>query len=121
MDSTEPPKKPEATSASLWPPILFVCAIFAMLFVADKIGASDPAIGRAFIGLVGGVVALGVFLWIVWGSTFRETIGNIGVAAKWIVTGVMISVALGGLLKCSTGPSDHSVDGVGDIPNQWRK
>lgn len=113
-------KKPKGESgASIWPPVLFVCGIVAVLFVAQQFEDSSAGTGRKFLGWFVGIGALLIFLNIIWGSTFRETLANLKGITKAILGFFVAVMIVGGIGQCSGGGS--SGDGLGGVPDNWRK
>lgn len=119
MSEPESKTSKDESEASLWPPVLFVFGIFAVLFVAQQFEDSGAGTGRKFLVWFFGIGAFLIFLRIVWGSTFRETLSNLKFITKAILGFVVAVMIIGGVGQCSGGGS--SGDGIGGVLDNWRK
>ena len=108
-----------STGMSGWKIFLFWVCVAGVLWIAQVLDDTKTWNGRAFVGWVVGLAALGIFLNIIWGSTVRETFQNIKGVTKAILGSLLVLLAIGGIAKCSGGgsPSGSAVE----LPDNWRK
>ena len=119
MNDPEDEKSNRAAGESLWPLVLFLCGIAAVLFVAQQFEDWSAGTGRMFLGWFVGIGALLIFLNIIWGSTFRETLSNLKGITKAIFGLFVVVMIIGGIGQCSG--SGSSGNGLGGVPDNWRK
>jgi FtsH-binding integral membrane protein len=113
-------KKKSRDSSSPWPFILALCAIGALLFVAGQVEKASPGAGRVVFGAVVGVGFVALVLYIVVGSSIRETLANIKGILKALAGLLVFFLIIGGVTRCASSP-DADESGVGGVPDQWRK
>ncbi|WP_374666570.1 hypothetical protein [Ramlibacter sp.] len=119
-DEEDKAGKPSDRSGCL-PPILFVAAIFVVSFIASQVDKAQPGAGRSLVLWVGVAFAIWVLLHIVWGPTFKETVKNFAGLLKAALSLLLTIMIVGGVAQCVGGGSRGSPEGLGGVPDNWRK
>lgn len=118
---SQPPEKDKNSKReSIWPPILFVCGLFAVLYVAQLFEDSSSGAGRKFFVWFMGIGALLIFFNIIWGPSLRETMANLKGVSKAILGVLLALLVIGGISQC-TGGSGTEGNGLGGVPDNIRR
>ena len=109
----------KSTEMPGWKIFLFWVCVGGVLWIAQMLDDTKTWNGRAFVGWVVGLAALGIFLNIIWGSTVRETFQNFKAVTKALLGSLLVLLVIGSITECSGGGS--SSGRAVELPDNWRR